>query len=104
MEAIDGAKESVLGLASDARARPGHLVLPTADVDRLADEIGDLSAHRHAPPHRLLSLTRRFDACSGWYRQGALSCAAWLSWRIRLHLCAAREEVRGARPLASRAP
>src|SRR4030095_13974698 len=101
MEAIDGATESALGLANDARARPGHLVLPTADVDRLADEIAGLSAPRDAAPHRLLSLIRRFDACSGWYRQGALSCAAWLSWRIGLDLCAAREKVRVARALGS---
>jgi hypothetical protein len=101
MEAIDGATESVLGLASDARARPGHLVPPTADVDRLADEIAELSAHLDAATHRLLTLIRRFDACSGWYRQGALSCAAWLSWRIGLDLCAAREKVRVARALGS---
>src|SRR4030095_4172571 len=101
MEAIDGATESALGLANDARARPGHLVLPTADVDRLADEIAGLSAPRDAAPHRLLSLIRRFDACSGWYRQGALSCAAWLSWRIGLDLFAAREKVRVARELGS---
>ena len=54
MEAIDGATESVLGLASDARARPGHLALPTADVDRLADEIAELSALQIGRPFETL--------------------------------------------------
>src|SRR6185369_14289968 len=100
MEAIAAVTEPALELASDARAKPGGLALPTVEVDRLADEIAELSTHLDAA-HRLLTLIRRFDACSGWYRQGALSCAAWLSWRIGLDLCAAREKVRVARTLGS---
>jgi hypothetical protein len=74
---------------------------PCAEADRIADEIAELSAHLDAATHRLLTLVREFDAGSGWYTQGALSCAAWLSWRIGLDLCAAREKVRVARALGS---
>ena len=75
--------------------------MPAAEVDRLADEIAELSAHLDAATHRLLELIRRFDAGSGWYTHGCLSCAQWLSWRIGLDLCAAREKVRVARALGA---
>jgi hypothetical protein len=91
--------------ASDAVAGPtpprGALAMPATEVDRLADEIAELSAQLDAATHRLLELIRRFDAGSGWYTQGCLSCAQWLSWRIGLDLCAAREKVRVARALGS---
>jgi hypothetical protein len=75
--------------------------MPAAEADRLAEEIAELSAHLDAATHRLLELIRRFDAGSGWFVQGALTCAQWLSWRIGLDLCAAREKVRVARALGS---
>jgi Domain of unknown function (DUF222)/HNH endonuclease len=77
------------------------IALSTAEVDRLADEIAELSAQIDAAAHRLLALIRRFDAAAGWADQGALSCAHWLSWRIGLELGAAREHVRVARALGS---
>src|SRR6185295_6809593 len=70
------------------------------DTERLADEIAELSAHLDAATHRFLMLIRRFDESGGWARQGALSCAHWLSWRVGLELGAAREHVRVARCLA----
>jgi hypothetical protein len=70
------------------------------DTDRLGDEIAELAAHLDAATHRLLTLIRRFDDAGGWADQGALSCAAWLSWRIGLEAGAAREHVRVARALA----
>jgi hypothetical protein len=73
--------------------------LSRAEIDRLAEEIAELSAHIDAASHRLLTLIRRFDAESGWHQQGALTCAHWLSWRIGLDLGAAREHVRVARAL-----
>jgi hypothetical protein len=89
-------------VVSDADEFPRKgLALPSAEVDRLADEIAELSAHLDAATHRLLELIRRFDEGSGWFVQGALSCAQWLSWRIGLELCAAREKVRVARALGS---
>jgi hypothetical protein len=36
--------------------------------------------------HRLLTDLRRFDDHAGWARQGALSCAHWLSWRCGIAL------------------
>ena len=68
------------------------------DLDRLGDEIAELSAHLDAATARLLTLIREFDARGGW-NTGFRSCAAWLSWRVGLDLGAARERVRVARAL-----
>ena len=69
-------------------------------LDRLGDEIADLSAHLDAATARLLDLIREFDARGGW-NTGFRSCAAWLSWRVGLDLGAARERVRVARALGT---
>jgi 5-methylcytosine-specific restriction endonuclease McrA len=85
---------------------PVHLptVVPThhraAELDRLGDEIAELSAHLDAATARLLDLIRAFDARGGW-NTGFRSCAAWLSWRVGLDLGAARERVRVARALGT---
>jgi len=72
-----------------------------ADLDRLGDEIAELSAHLDAATAKLLDLIREFDARGGW-NTGFRSCAAWLSWRIGLDLgAAARERVRVARALGT---
>ena len=47
----------------------------TAELDRLADEIAELSAHLEAATARLLDLIRQFDARGGW-NTGFRSCAA----------------------------
>jgi 5-methylcytosine-specific restriction endonuclease McrA len=73
---------------------------PTAEVDRLGDEIAELSAHLEAATARLLDLIREFDARAGW-NTGFRSCAAWLAWRVGLDLGAARERVRVARALGT---
>src|SRR6185503_7013219 len=70
------------------------------DMERLGDEIAELSAHLDAATHRFLTLIRRFDEAGGWAAEGALTCAHWLSWRVGLELGAAREHVRVARSLA----
>jgi 5-methylcytosine-specific restriction endonuclease McrA len=70
------------------------------DLDRLGDEIAELSAHLDAATARLLDLIREFDAREGW-GNGFSSCAAWLSWRVGLDLGAARERVRVARALGT---
>jgi len=69
-----------------------------ADVDRLGDEIAELSAHLDAATAHLLDLIRDLDARGGW-GNGFRSCAAWLTWRIGLDPGAARERVRVARAL-----
>ena len=69
-------------------------------LDRLGDEIAELSAHLEAATARLLTLIREFDARGGW-NNGFASCAAWLSWRVGLEPGAARERVRVARALAT---
>ncbi|MBI4253548.1 MAG: DUF222 domain-containing protein, partial [Candidatus Rokubacteria bacterium] len=71
-----------------------------AELDRLGDEIAELSAHLDAATARLLDIIREFDAREGW-NTGFRSCAAWLSWRVGLDLGAARERVRVARALGT---
>ncbi len=66
------------------------------DVDRLGDAIAEAAAHIDAATHRLLEMIRTFDACEGYARHGARTCAQWLSWRIGLRPGAAREHVRVA--------
>ena len=78
---------------------PGTLQ-PTAELDRLGDEIAELSAHLDAATARLLDLIREFDARAGW-NTGFHSCAAWLSWRVGFSPTAAREHVRVARALGT---
>src|SRR5438270_10236963 len=73
---------------------------PATELDRLGDEIAELSAHLDAATARLLELIRDFDARGGW-NTGFRSCAAWLSWRVGLDLGAARERVRVARALGT---
>src|SRR5436190_3097964 len=68
------------------------------ELDRLGDEIAELSAHLDAATARLLDLIREFDARGGW-NTGFRSCAAWLSWRVGFAPGAAREHVRVARAL-----
>src|SRR5436190_6761114 len=71
-----------------------------SDLDRLGDEIAEMSAHLEAATARLLDRIREFDAREGW-NTGFRSCAAWLSWRVGLDLGAARERVRVARALGT---
>src|SRR5436190_23204648 len=77
-------------------------IVPTHEhvvaLDRLGDEIAELSAHLDAATARLLDLIREFDARGGW-NHGFRSCADWLSWRVGLDKGAARERVRVARAL-----
>ncbi len=83
--------------------RPLNLAVtenPTEAMDRLGDEIADLSAHLEAATARLLDLIREFDARGGW-GNGFRSCAHWLSWRVGLDPGAAREKVRVARALGT---
>ena len=78
------------------------MVIPThpavTELQRLGDEIAELSAHLDAATARLLDLIRQFDSRGGW-NTGFRTCAAWLCWRVGLDLGAARERVRVARTL-----
>ena len=68
------------------------------ELERIGDEIAELSAHLDAATARLLTLIREFDIGEGW-NTGFRSCAHWLAWRVGLDLGAARERVRVARAL-----
>jgi hypothetical protein len=71
-----------------------------AELERLGDQIAELSAHLEAATARLLALIREFDARGGW-NTGFRSCAEWLAWRVSLDPGAARERVRVARALGT---
>ncbi len=73
---------------------------PAADLERLGDEIAELSAHLDAATARLLDMIREFDARQGW-GNGFRSCAQWLTWRVGLDPRSAREKVRVARALGT---
>jgi hypothetical protein len=70
-------------------------------IERLGEEIGELAARVDAATQRLLTCIRQFDLGNGWDRQGAISCAHWLAWRVGLDTATARERVRVARALGS---
>src|SRR2546426_9704313 len=104
--------------ASPAASKPGCSVVPretamdmhtpviavaperAAELERLGDQIAELSAHLEAAGARLLDLIRDFDARGGW-NIGFRTCADWLSWRVGLAPGAARERVRVARALGT---
>src|SRR5207302_5330543 len=88
------------GLAMQVHSPSAAVRYFPSALDRLRDEIAELSAHLDAATARLLELIREFDARGGW-NTGFRSCAAWLSWRVGLDLGAARERVRVARTLGT---
>jgi hypothetical protein len=83
----------------DSPDRAPHVTpWPPPELERLGDEICELSAHLEAATARLLALIWEFDARRGW-ATGYHSCAHWLSHRAALDPGAARERVRVARAL-----
>ena len=72
---------------------------PRAELERLGDQIAELSARIQAATYELLVLIRQFDERNGW--SSCASCAHWLSWRTGLAPGAAREHVRVARALGA---
>src|SRR5436309_3071532 len=88
------------GCRAGAAHNRGAAPMNTPELERLGDDIAELSAHLDAATARLLDLIREFDARDGW-GNGFRSCAAWLTWRIGLDPGAARERVRVARALGT---
>jgi hypothetical protein len=70
------------------------------ELEKLGDEIAELTAHLHAATYRLLVMLREFDERGGWWCGGFRSCAHWLGWRTGIGPGAAREKMRVARALA----
>ena len=69
-----------------------------SDLDRLGDQIAELSARIDAATYELLCHLHQFNQQHGW--EGFRSCAHWLNWRTSLDLGAAREKLRVAAALA----
>src|SRR5438105_1819320 len=72
-----------------------------AEIDALADQIGENAALCASLDHKRLTCIRRFDEIGGWAHQGAASCAHWLAWRVSLTGGTAREQVRVANALGA---
>lgn len=53
-----------------SQSNPPHL----AELDRLGDQIAELSAHLEAATSRLLALIREFDARGGWQNGRGANC------------------------------
>ena len=68
------------------------------ELERLGDQIAELSARIDAATYELLYHLHDFDRRYGW--EGWRSCAHWLNWRTGLDLGAAREKLRVAAALA----
>jgi hypothetical protein len=83
----------------DCTVGSGVVAMSDDEVAALGEAIARTGVALDAAMQRLLSQIRAFDAVHGWARQGALSCAHWLSWRTGLSSGAAREQVRVARRL-----
>ena len=75
------------------------LMINSSDRVALGEEIARLAGRVNVANQRLPMCVRQFDASEGWHRQGAQSCAHWLTWRIGIDPGAAREKVRVARAL-----
>src|SRR5256885_7857964 len=89
-----------------ASAQGGFAMAPdtSSTLDRLGDEIAELSAHLDAATAHLVDLIREFDARGGW-STGFLTCAAWLTWRGRVFPgAAARRRAGGPGPRAAPPP
>ena len=90
-------------LRADGPAEPGPqepdpVLVP---LERLEERICELAAHLAAGTCRFLQLVAEFDARGGWATWDLPSCAAWLAWKCQVAPGTAREQVRGARALAS---
>lgn len=69
------------------------------EIDRLEDDIVQLSANIAAATYELLVKIRTFDELGAWGGQGFLSAAHWLSFRVGMEPRTAREKVRIAHAL-----
>ena len=72
-----------------------------AAATELGDRIAEQAFHLDAAMHRLLTDVRAFDEAGYWADEGAVSCAAWLSWRVGWTPGTGREHVRVARTLGT---
>ena len=90
------------GTAADRKPRDGAATPPdqaqAPELERLGDQIAELSARIDAATYELLCQLREFDRRHGW--EGWRSCAHWLNWRTGLDLGGAREKLRVAAALA----
>ena len=69
------------------------------DFDAIEERIATQAATLDAATHVLLADIRIWDVENGWAKQGARSCADWLSWRVGWTGSTAREHIRVARKL-----
>lgn len=65
----------------------------------IEDRIRTLCAFATMKEHELITLIREFDDSGAWARQGCLTCAHWLSWKVGMGPAAGRERIRVAKAL-----
>ncbi len=65
----------------------------------LGDKIAELCATMTLSEHTLITTIRAFDESGDWAREGALTCAQWLGWRVGMGPAASRERIRVAKAL-----
>jgi len=72
---------------------------PPPGPHALGDRIAQLAAELTAGEHALITAIGDFDSSGQWAKEGAYSCAQWLSWRIGMSPEASRERIRVAKAL-----
>src|SRR5690349_3074093 len=76
-----------------------YKIVMGSEIEELGEWIAEQAAHLDAATHRLLTAVREFDVANGWHKQGARTCAEWLSWRVGWSTNTARDRVRVAQRL-----
>ena len=84
--------------ASQPTGDSGTDLTQPPDLERLGNQIAELSSRIDAATYELLRDLHEFDQHYGW--EGFRSCAHWLNYRTGLALGAAREKLRVAGALA----
>ncbi len=80
----EGTTPSECGAAPSGRGSDPTGRLTPEQIEALGDRIGVLAFEHAQKESELIEVIGAFDRAEGWGRQGALSCAHWLTWRIGL--------------------
>ena len=82
LQSVDRPETSYELFEPTAPEASSTVTLTREQAEELGERIAEQGAHLDAATHRLLSDLRIFDHSRAWARQGAATCAHWLSWRL----------------------
>jgi len=82
-------------------ASSSSTITPNDTAPTLGDLIAQLAAETTVREHQLIRAIGEFEDSGEWAKEGAISCAQWLSWRIGMGAEASRERVRVAKALTA---